>query len=39
MDILQEAVLYKSDRGPSVLTSLACACEVLSGVTAFIWNK
>ena len=32
--------LYKSDGGRSIVTSLACACcEVLCGVTAFIWNK
>ena len=41
MDIKAEAVcLYKSDGSPSVATSLACACcEVLCGITAFVWIK
>ena len=41
MDIEAEAVcLYKSDRSPSVVTSLAFACcEVLCGITVFVWIK
>ena len=32
--------LYKSYGSPSVVSSLAWACcEVLSGITAFVWNK
>ena len=32
--------LYQSDGSPSVVTSLAWACcEVLCGITAFVWNK
>ena len=32
--------LYQSDGSPSVVTSLAGACcEVLCGITAFVWNK
>ena len=32
--------LYKSYRSPSVVTSLARACcEVLCGITVFVWNK